>query len=61
MQVHAALGVIQVEERAIWQGLAPQEFVVRRSVGLSASGSLPGGVSVLKSNDVSISMGKDPL
>ena len=28
MQVHAGLGVIQVEERAIWQGLTPQEFVV---------------------------------
>ena len=28
MQVHAADGVIQIEEPAIWQWLAPQELVV---------------------------------
>jgi hypothetical protein len=53
--VHAAHGVMQIEEPTTWQRLAPQELVGRPRSGLYASGFFP-DASVLKSNGGSISV-----
>ena len=63
MQVGAAPRVIQVEERATWQRLAPQELVVPAERGAVRVRVLlrESGVSFLKSNVVSISIAKRPF
>jgi hypothetical protein len=55
MQVRAAYCVIKIEEPSTWQCLAPQDLVVLPKSGLDVSGSFA-DASVLKSNEVSISM-----
>jgi hypothetical protein len=53
MQVGAADGVMQIEEPAAWQWLAPEQLVVLPKTRTVHVRSFP-PASVLKSNDVSI-------